>query len=82
MNDDDIQVLACYRVNPDFQPQLTAARAMTTVLTECLNDLNLPNSELIESASAFSEPSNSLVDWFIGKPPPPYITGNLLAITR
>ena len=43
---------------------------MTTEITGCLNDLNLPSSELAESASTFSEPSNSLVDWFIGNPPP------------
>ena len=69
-DDDDIQVLACYRISPDFPQQLVAGRAMTTEITECLNDLNLPSSELAESASTFSEPSNSLVDWFSGNPPP------------
>ena len=71
-DDDDIQVLACYRISPEFPQQLVAGRAMTTEITECLNDLNLPSSELVESASTFSEPSNSLVDWFIGNPPPSY----------
>ena len=61
-DDDDIQVLACYRVNPVFPPQLAAGRAMTTELTECLNDLNLPTSELLESASTFTEPSHSLIE--------------------
>ena len=54
--DDDIQVLACYRYNTEFPPQLAVGRAMTTELTECLNDLNLPISEPIESVSTFSEP--------------------------
>ena len=61
-DDDDIQVLACYRISPEFPQQLIAGRAMTTEITECLNDLDLPSSELAESASTFSEPSNSLVD--------------------
>ena len=67
--EDDIQVLACYRYNEDFPPQLTAGRAMTTELTECLNDLNIPLSEPVDSVSTFSEPSNSLIDWFVGNPP-------------
>ena len=71
-DDDDIQVLACYRFNPEFLPQLAAEKAMTTELTACLNDLNLPISEPNEFASTFSEPSHSLVDWFIGNPPPSY----------
>ena len=65
-----MKILACYRVNPEFPPQLAAGRAMTTELTECLNDLNLPINEPLESASTFSEPSHSLIDWFIGNPPP------------
>ena len=71
-DDADIQVLACYRFNSELPPQLAAGRAMTTELTECLNDLNLPISEPNEFAGAFSEPSNSLVDWFIGSLPPSY----------
>ena len=69
-DDDDIQVSACYRFSPEFPQQLVAGRAMTREITECLNDLDLPSSELAESASTFSEPSISLVDWFIGNPPP------------
>ena len=49
-----------------------AGRAMTTELTECLNDLNIPPSEPIDSVSTFSEPSNSLIDWFVGNPQPTY----------
>ena len=70
--DDDIQVFACYRYNTEFPPELAAGRAMTTELTECLNDLNLPISEPTESVSTFTEPSNSLIDWFVGNPPPTY----------
>ena len=79
--DDDIQVLACYRYNTEFPPQLAAGRAMTTELTECLNDLYLPISEPTESVSTFTEPSNSLIDWFVGNPPA-HIMGNLLVITQ
>ena len=71
-DDDEIQVLACYNYNDAFPPQLVAGRAMTTELTECLNDLNIPPSEPIDSVSTFSEPSNSLIDWFVGNPPPTY----------
>ena len=39
-SDDDIQVLACYRENIPFPPQLIAGLAMTTELAHCLNDLN------------------------------------------
>ena len=69
-DDDDIQVLACYRISPELPQQLVARHAMTTEITECLNDLNLPSRELAESASTFSEPSNSLVDWCIVNPTP------------
>ena len=70
--EDDIQVLACYRYNKEFPPQLTAGRAMTTELAECLNDLNIPLSEPVDSVSTFSEPSNSLIEWFVGNPPSSY----------
>ena len=60
-DDDEIQVLACYNYNDTFPQQLVAGRAMTTELTECLNDLNIPPSEPIDSVSTFSEPSNSLL---------------------
>ena len=29
-DEDDIQVIACYSENPEFPPQLTAGRAMTS----------------------------------------------------
>ena len=41
---------------------------MATEITECLSDLSLPNSELVESASTLSDPLNSLVDWLFGNP--------------
>ena len=68
-DDADIQVLACYRISSELPPHLTAGRTMTTEITQCLNGLSLPNTELIESASTFSDPSNSLVDWLMGNPP-------------
>ena len=71
-DDDEIQVLACYSYNDTFPPQLVAGRAMTTELTECLNDLNIPPCEPLDSISTFSKPSNSLIDWFVGNPPPSY----------
>ena len=39
-DDDNIQALACYRISREFAQQLVAGRAMTTEITECLNDLN------------------------------------------
>ena len=71
-DDDEIQVLACYNYNGAIPSQLVARRTMTTELTECLNDLNIPPSEPIDSVSTFSEPSSSLIDWFVGNPPPTY----------
>ena len=71
-DDDEIQVLACYNYNDTLPPQLVAGRAMTTEFTECLNDLNIPPSEPIDSVSTFSEPSDFLIDWFVGNPPPSY----------
>ena len=53
---------------------------MTTEITECLNDLNLPSSELAELASTFSEPSNSLVDLLAIHHH--LIIDNLIAITQ
>ena len=80
-DDDDIQVLASYRISPEFPQQLVAGLAMTTEITESLNDLNLPSSELVESASTFSEPPISLVDWFIGNPPASHY-GQSIIITQ
>ena len=68
-SDDDIQVLACYRENIPFPPQLTAGRAMTTELAHCLNDLNIPDDDLIGSASTFTDPSQDLLHWCVGGPP-------------
>ena len=68
-SDDDIQVLACYRENIPFPPQLTAGRAMTTELAHCLNDLNIPDDDLIGSVSTFTDPSQDLLDWCVGGPP-------------
>ena len=68
-SDDGIQVLACYRESTPFSPQLAAGRAMTSELTQCLNDLSLPPEDLIDSVSTFTEPSQELLDWCVGGPP-------------
>ena len=68
-SDDDIQVLACYRENVPFPPQLIAGRALTTELAHCLNDVNIPDDDLIGSASTFTDPSQDLLDWCVGGPP-------------
>ena len=67
-SDDEIQVLACYRENIPFPPQLIAGRAMTTELTHCSNDLNIPDDDLIGSASTFTDSSQDLLDWCVGGP--------------
>ena len=67
--DDDIQVLACYRESTPFPPQLAARRAMMAELTHCLNGLSLPNEDLIDSISTFTEPPQELLDWCVGGPP-------------
>ena len=68
-SDDDIQVLACYRENMPFPPQFVAGRAITTELTHCLNDLNIPEGDLIVSISTFTDPSQDLLDWCAVGPP-------------
>ena len=68
-SDDDIQVLACYRENMPFPPQLVAGRAMATELTYCLSDLKIPDEDLIESVSTFLDLSQDLLDWCAGGPP-------------
>ena len=70
--DDEIQVLACYYENPPFLPQLAAGRAMTTSLTQSLNDLNLPADSLLETIDTFTEPSDDLINWAVGHPPATY----------
>ena len=52
-----------------FFPQLVARRAMTTELTHYLIDLNLPDEDLIESISTFTDPSKDLLEWCAGGPP-------------
>ena len=68
-DDDDIQVIACYSENQEFPPQLTAGRAMTTDLSDCLGYLSLPETI---SESYFTEPTEDLIDWFVGSPPSTY----------
>ena len=68
-SDDDIQVLSCFRESTPFPPQLAAGKAMTSELTQCLNDLSLPPEDLIDSFSTLTEPSQELLDWCVGGPP-------------
>ena len=68
-DDDDIQVIACYTENQEFPPQLAAGRAMTTDLSDCLGYLSLPETI---SESYFTEPTEELIDWFVGSPPSTY----------
>ena len=42
---------------------------MTAELTHCLNDLNLPNEDIIESITTFTDPSQDLLEWCAGGPP-------------
>ena len=69
-DNDEIQVLACYRETPDFPSQMVAERALTTELSQCLNDLSIPEDDFTDLASTFTEPSEELIDWFVGNPRP------------
>ena len=76
-DEDEIQVLACYYENPPFPPQLAAGRAMTTALTESLNDLSLPAETLLDTIGDFTEPSEELINWAVGHPPASYCAQNV-----
>ena len=65
-DDDDIQVIACYSKNSEFPPQLAAGRAMTNDLTEWLSYLNLPETEESVQESYFTQPSEELIEQFVG----------------
>ena len=69
-DDDDIQVIACCSENSEFPPPLAAGGAMTTDSTECLSYLNLPETQESVEESFFTEPSEKLIEWFVGNPPP------------
>ena len=73
--DDDIQVWAFYYENPPFPPKFAAGRARTTDLTPCLNDLSLPIEIFLEDENTFTEPSDELINWMVGNPPPTYSDG-------
>ena len=64
-DDGEIQVLACYREVQEYLPQ----EYMTIEITQCLVDLSLPEDVFTESASTFTESSEGLIDWFVGRPP-------------
>ena len=71
-DDDDIQVIACYSENREFPPQLAAGRAMTSDLSACLGYLSLPETTETATESYFTEPSEDLIEWFVGSPPSTY----------
>ena len=71
-DDDDIQVIACYSENSELPPQLAAGSTMTTDLTECLSYLSLSEAVEIVLESYFTEPSEELIEWFVGSPPRTY----------
>ena len=69
---DDVQVIACYAETRYFPPQLVAGRAMTSDLTQSLSNLSLPETETNLPENYFTEPSQELVGWFVGNPPPTF----------
>ena len=71
-DDDDIRVIACYSENREVPPQLAAGRAMTSDLSACLGYLSLPETTETATESYFTEPSEDLIEWFVGSPPSTY----------
>ena len=68
-DDSDIEVIACYREMPIYPPQLAAGRAMTFEGPFNLNEQsNLPWGQSGSIGSTI-DPSDSLIDWFVGSPP-------------
>ena len=67
--DSDIEIIACYREAPMFPPQLAGGRAMTTELDA--NEYDLTQSQYGQPGSVASttDPSDSLIEWFVGNPP-------------
>ena len=68
-DDSDIEVIACYREIPIYPPQLAAGRAMTFEATHYGDDQSYPQCEPSGSIGSTFDPSDSLVDWFVGSPP-------------
>ena len=71
-DDDDNQVIACYSENREFPPQLAAGRAMTSDLSTCLGYLSLPETTETATGNYFTDPSEDLMEWFVGSPPSTY----------
>ena len=53
-------------------------------MRHCLNDLSLPNEDLFESISTFTEPVQDLLEWCVGGPPDDSYDcyGNIQPITQ
>ena len=67
--DSDIAVMACNREAPVYPPQLAGGRAMTFDLDTCGEErARCPYGQAGLIGSTF-DPSDSLVDWFVGSPP-------------
>ena len=71
-DDDDLQVIACCSENSEFPPQTAAGRTMTTDIRESQSYLCLPEAEESVPENYFREPSEELIEWFVGNPPPTY----------
>ena len=65
----NIEIIACFREVPMFPPQLAAGRAMTTEFSACENHLTQSQNGQSGSVASTTEPSDSLIEWFVGNPP-------------
>ena len=64
----DIEMIACYREVPIYPPQLVAGRAMTSEIGACKEERAQSLYGLSGSIDSTFDPSDSLVDWFVGSP--------------
>ena len=71
--DSDIEVIACYWEAPVYPPQLAGGRAMTFDLGLCGEEETQHTYGPSGSISSTFDPSDSLVDWFVGSPPLSYL---------
>ena len=67
--DSDIEVIACYRETPVYPPQLVGGRAMTFDHDAHTDDEIRYFCGPSGSLDSTFDPSDSLVDWFVGSPP-------------
>ena len=67
--DSDIEIIACYREVPVFPPQLVGGRAMTTDFDTDESNLTQSQYGRQGSVASITDPSDSLIEWFVGNPP-------------